>query len=407
MARSKKLILGMWISAGIASFLSLQYLPGPYIWTFMVWSLTFIGTLILSHRAGLKILSFIFAACFFILSIAEGYFAYDRYMSKHTHTLEHVYNSQDDPLMGYIPFPNTQRTARKLYKDNLIYQVTISINSKGLRISPPYAPRHQSKSQSILFFGCSVTFGEGVNDDETMPYVTGTLINGQYKIFNFAIHGYGPQHMLAAIDHDLVDSVVDIQPRYIIYQATVDHVYRVAGYRSWLKRGPQYILGETGEVTYTGSFNTCNLSHENCLNKQIHRNLKKSYLFQRIWFHRISPTDIDLFLKVVDQSRNLLAKKYPEAEFHVIFWHEPENPVSQKILAGLKQRTFGVHLIEDIIPDYHNNKRRLYLIEGDGHPNARAHRKVAQYITSNIIQSTGDNIELLNPPDDLTAKILE
>ena len=405
MAHRNLLTLGIWLSAFSASFLFLKNLPGPYIWIFLVWSLTFLWTVIVSHGTFFRIFFCNLAAMFFILSIAEAYCAYDQNVSdiENMYTLEHVWDSHGDPLMGYVPIPDTQRTARKLYKGNLSYQVTISINNHGYRIAPPYAPRHLTQSQSILFFGGSYSFGEAVNDHETMPYVTGLLTDGKYKIFNFAVHGYGPQHMLAAIEHEIVDAVVDIQPRYIIYQAIVDHVGRVAGHQRWLDRGPQYILGEAGEVTYSGSFMQCKPSHENCLTKRIHRNLKKSFLLQRIWFHRISADDIDLFLKVVDRSRQLLAEKYPDAEFHVIFWDQPWNPVSHKILEDLKQRPFGVHLIKDIIPDIHENHGELYSVKYDGHPNATAHRKLAQYVVRNIINSSRSIEDPLNLSDSLTV----
>ena len=404
MVKSKLLTLGIWFTTVSASLLSLKILPFPYVWIFPGWSLTFLWTLLISRHAFVKILCINLTGMLFILFIAEGYFAYQHFLSDpgNTHTTEHVYDSQSHPILGSVAIPNTQRIARKFYKGNLSYQATITIDSNGYRKSPPYAPQQQSKGSSLLFFGCSYTFGEGVNDEEAMPYITGLLTNGEYKIFNFPISGYGPQHMLAAIEHKIVDSVVDVEPRYIIYQAIIDHVYRVAGYRSWVDRGPQYVLDNSGGVTYAGSFAKCKPSYEYCLLKRIYRNLKKSYLLQRLWFHQISSTEIDLFLKVVNKSKQLLAEKYPEAEFHVIFWSQPSDPLSHKLLKGLREKAFNVHLVEDIIPDIHENWEQLYGIPYDGHPTALVHKKVAEYIVRKIINSAGNLENPLLLPDSLT-----
>jgi len=363
-------IVGMWLSALTASLLSLKFLPGPYIWIFLVWSGTFMYTTRLGYAGAKKILWFNLSAILLILTITEAYYFYVIHLSHrvNTHTFDRVYEEKKDTLLGYVSIPDTQRIARELYQDKPIYEVNISINSDGYRISPPYAPSTENNQQSILFFGCSFTYGEGVNDHETMPYMTGLLTNGQNKIYNFGLYGYGPQQMLAAIDHDVVDAPVDIQPRYIIYQALLDHVYRVAGYRWWLARSPQYILAGNGELIYSGSFNTCNPSHENCLWKRIQRNLEKSFLLQRFFLHQISPTDLDLFLKVVEHSKHIMAKKYPKAEFHVTFWHQPWNSVSKKMLKGLKQKSSRVHVIESIIPDIYKNNEFIIASKTTGTP---------------------------------------
>ena len=385
----------MWLFAMMTTILALNFLPGPYIWIFLVWSLVFLVASIRSRTSTTRILCANLFGMLFILTGAEAYYFYDIHLSSrwNTNTFDRVYETQRDPLLGYRSIPNTQRTAREFHQNQPVYEVKVSINSDGYRISPPFVPTTEGRKQSILFFGGSFTYGEGVNDQETMPFITGLLTKGQYKIYNFGLHGYGPQHMLANIDHDLVDTIVDTEPRYIIYQVLEDHVSRVAGHRGWLKSGPQYILSKNGEVQFSGSFNTCNPSYENCLWKGVMRNFEKSFFLQRFFLHRISSTDLDLFTKVVDRSRYLLKKKYPQAEFHIIFWHNPWRPISNKILDDLKQHHFKTHLITDIIPDIYENKEGLYRIPHDGHPTPRVHKEIAQYIANNIIHAERDDHE--------------
>ena len=65
-----------------------------------------------------------------------------------------------------------------------------SVDKRGLRVEPPLAPSHGDRC--VLFFGCSYTFGEGVNDTETLPYRTGVLAEGLLRMINFGLHSYGP-----------------------------------------------------------------------------------------------------------------------------------------------------------------------------------------------------------------------
>src|SRR5690348_5151396 len=76
-----------------------------------------------------------------------------------------------DDVLGYAPRAKTRVTARKWYHDILVYDVAYTIDADALRISPP--PADGPKQGCILFFGDSVTFGEGVNDEETFAYRTG------------------------------------------------------------------------------------------------------------------------------------------------------------------------------------------------------------------------------------------
>jgi len=72
-----------------------------------------------------------------------------------------------DPQLGEIPTPNQK--GRKIRPG--VFDHTYSHNSLGLRGSKEYTfERHTD--HRILFLGDSFTYGFGVNDDQTFPYLT-------------------------------------------------------------------------------------------------------------------------------------------------------------------------------------------------------------------------------------------
>lgn len=72
-----------------------------------------------------------------------------------------------DPQLGEIPTP--YQKGRKIRPG--VFDHTYSHNSLGLRGSKEYTFERQTDHR-ILFLGDSFTYGFGVNDDQTFPYLT-------------------------------------------------------------------------------------------------------------------------------------------------------------------------------------------------------------------------------------------
>ncbi len=215
-----------------------------------------------------------------ILVLGEWYLSFqlDQSVGENKYRMENVYNGRGDDILGWTEEPNSDRIARKIriHDNTPVYEVAITTDEYGLRIAPPYNQSTNSGGRSLVFFGCSVTFGEGVNNHEAMPYTVGILTHEQYQIYNFGTPGYGPQHMLAAIEHGLVDPVIKVKPHIIMYQGIIDHVHRVANLNHW--EGSPYSLGETGELVYARDPAMCNSILENCFWKEVKKKVKKSLL---------------------------------------------------------------------------------------------------------------------------------
>lgn len=300
-------------------------------------------------------------------------------------------------ILGYAPRISTNVSARKYYRDELIYDVTYSIDSSGLRVGSPISSNN-TDTRSVLFFGGSFTFGEGVDDEETMPYQVGIITGGKYACYNFGFHGYGPHQMLAALENDSVENITNHCPKYAIYQGMTPHVARSAGLTSWDNQGPRYILNDGEELIFAGKMSDIHKEGTWRTNPLVSKwywvalaQLRKSSILKRAFFEKwsISDKDIDLYVALVDRARALFESRYPDGEFHVIFWDvklgKGQSKYDDKVLKRLYSKAIRVHLISKALPGYDNNVLQYVISVHDHHPNALTHSLIAKYVVENIL----------------------
>ncbi len=75
----------------------------------------------------------------------------------------------------------------------------------------------------IIFFGCSCTFGLGVEKDKTLPAKVSEY--SHRPVYNFSLSGWGIQHVLWVLNNEKkLDEIKN--PEYAIYVFIVDHYRR-------------------------------------------------------------------------------------------------------------------------------------------------------------------------------------
>jgi hypothetical protein len=107
---------------------------------------------------------------------------------------EHRYGfDEPDPQLGWRVRPNVRMRSVKPGS----YDAMVSTTPDGLRggtTSGPGRPR-------IAIFGCSQTFGEGVDDADTYAARLARALP-QAEVLNFGVHGYGTDQMLLRYERD-------------------------------------------------------------------------------------------------------------------------------------------------------------------------------------------------------------
>ena len=246
-------------------------------------------------------------------------------------------------LLGYGPVKDRATSLQRYLKDELVFDVTYTIDEHGLRIAPPHEAGPDEGC--ILFFGGSYTYGDGLKNDETLPYRVGIETGGRHQIYNFGFHGYGPHQMLAALELGIVDSIVTCTPRYVFYQGIAFHIPRAAGLSSWEHGGPRFESTGDGYVEYRGRWDESRFTYPGWLN----RIGRRSYVLSKLLTvpRPTGENDYDRYIGILETTRRHVVTQYPGVEVRIVYWEEPDD----RVVADLEDRGFRVHRVSEILPD--------------------------------------------------------
>ncbi len=374
----------------IFSLSALRFLDIPFFWVSMTWWPFFLHLSIKSREHFSKVICFnIFLLVLFfgIIELALSNVVNPRitkeveFVSRFNKEFMHQHD-----VLGYVPVPNNVVTHKEKYSNGETLEVVYTINKDGLRATMPNEKRYEDYKSSIIFFGGSFTFGEAVKDNETLPYLVGKKSDWKYKIYNLGFEGYGPHQMLATLEKGIVSNTVSIKPQYIIYQGVLDHINRVVKGHSWIKYGPKYIQ-ENGKPIYIGQFDNDNSS--NLLVDQLLKSLIVERLVNGINREITLKNDVQLYISIIEESRNLVKDIYPSSDFLVLLWDLDEPYYGEYdtnyIITELRKRDIIVYNVRNIIPSYGTMDGK-YVVRNNGHPNGLAYEEIAKYLTTRILE---------------------
>ena len=282
----------------------------------------------------------------------------------------------DHEILGSVPREDRSSRSLKRRDGKPVYDVVYTIDVNGRRLPPP--DHGGSDLPCVAFFGGSFTFGEGVDDEETMPCRVGLKTGGRFRILNYGFHGYGAHHMLAVLQIGRVEESLDCDLRHVIYWALPSHAGRAAGRVSW-KAGPKYVMVPGGGVELAGTFEKQRAEDHGFLTGLA----LKSHLASRAVERLRETDDARLMVELVEASRREVANRFPECDFHVLFWDAKQS--GRRIARGLRERGIPVHPVEDFVPGLAQDEASYTLSRYDLHPNARLHERVAEYVSREII----------------------
>jgi len=120
------------------------------------------------------------------------------------------------------------------------------IGTDGMRVTPrgPATP-----ARAAWFFGCSVAFGDGVADDQTLPAQFASLAG--WRAHNFGVRDSGPHGMLRVLETRGAIELGGPRPVRAFFVLLAGHVARVSGRAVPDLHAPRYVL-DAGQPRFAG-----------------------------------------------------------------------------------------------------------------------------------------------------------
>lgn len=277
---------------------------------------------------------------------------------------------QPDPDLGYGPSPDVTVRSFRRNDGEPIYDVRYTIDPQGLRVTPG----GRAGGRAVVFFGGSFTFGEGVEDDQTMPASVAKWLRGRTRVVNAGFHGYGPHQMLRALETRRLDPLLDEGVEHVVYQALDGHVMRAAGRTTWDLAGPAYELRD-GMATYVGPFR----SFLPVTVAKIANRFGPTRDLLQWWLSADegdAAEDRERYVEIVVRAAEIVRERWG-AGFSVVYWDHAGDPLPDL----LRARGLDVLLVTEA---FEGKLWRRFVLDVDRHPSRRGHAFIGRAVARRI-----------------------
>lgn len=241
-------------------------------------------------------------------------------------------------------------------------------------------------SKATLFWGCSYTYGWGVNDEETLPARYAALAPGR-AVWNFGVSGTGPQQVLQILKSgDLIPSELSSAKEVVgIYNFIPLHLDRVYGsYFYACTQGAnfaRYGIGMHGELRENG------LLRDSCpvpywLSKRLNNFKLYARIFGLPMLTKWPPPkeSYDITAAILYESHQNFLRRFPKGKFYVVFYPTAYSDVNGPLLSRLKDLKIQYFDYGNLV-DW---RKPGVEIPGDGHPTPLVHAMVAKLLVRDL-----------------------
>ncbi len=281
-----------------------------------------------------------------------------------------------DLRLGYAPRRLDRVSARRRLDGQVVYDVTYTTDALSRRVSPVADP--DGRSRHALFFGCSFTFGEGVEDDETLPSQFGREAP-EYRPYNYGFCGYGPQAALSRLEQPSFRSGVAEPEGLAVFVYLAGHERRVVGsmrvVTQWGASMPSYDVDEDGRLGLEGSFRS-----SRPFRMKVFALLAESETLRLMGVDvplRIGERDYERTARIIAAARDAYTKTF-RGRFVVVVY--PTTDRRLRILPHL--RRLGVEVVD--LSRLFDPEAPGLCLPGDGHPSPHALRIVARILARRL-----------------------
>lgn len=295
--------------------------------------------------------------------------------------------AMEDTLMmdmgsALVPKANAKGYRKRIFSDTheVIQFYNYSTDQVRRRIVPGNSG--QRKKQAAIF-GCSFTFGESVEDHETLPYFLQAKTK-DYDFFNLGYSGYSINELYVRAKKMDFLTGLESKPGFGVYIMFEDHIARsLGGMRDGGWRRDLVKIEERGEFEFedVGRFKEHGWWFDGVLSKIANSNFGALF---RIDFPVLSDHErVDQFVRKIKGLEKLYKQKTLESnEFYVVIY---PLPMTYKVRLRLRKTLaqynirfldYGAYSISDYIDGMSSMP--------DGHPNAASHELFAKILVDDL-----------------------
>jgi hypothetical protein len=295
------------------------------------------------------------------------------------------------PVIGWGP-----EHAGRYHVENIDRSTGATIYSVDYTIDPNLLRHTQSceTGPTIVFFGCSLIFGEGVNDADTLPQAFADSLDRKERVLNLGFSSYGPQQFLSELQSGLFDSVIGSQPRLFVFLTWAGHVERTACKPYWMRHAPSYTL-ENGQLLLKGA---CHEGFSLRLQEWLQNSATYRWLVEPYRL-RVSRDDVELYIRIMLAAVNVAKEKYNVPTI-ILFDRSLNSPrgslpgtgfSDDMIIQRLKD---GGATVIDVSLDKEEAAGAMVSIPGDLHPTPLANRIRAAILKNYLEQNMSGTLVL-------------
>lgn len=281
-------------------------------------------------------------------------------------------------LLGYGPRNDTSLivTSKKLVCDSVIYDVSYTLVN-GRRLVPS---NNDSADQKVYLLGGSFVFGDGLNDNQTLPFFISEKSERKINVVNCGFSGYGTHQALTLLE-EITCEIDNTTPENncIVYFFIPSHIDRAAGLADWDFYGPKYEI-EKGQIIKQGTFNKKKESSyffRRC--KAIWQN---SNLYNSVFKPRVKVKDIERVCMMVERMKYLATIR--NYRFIVLIGDIDRESDNEAEFYNFLAHSGIEHYFEDDIITELRKSRKDFTINGDGHPNGKYNERLAAFIMGKL-----------------------
>ena len=289
-----------------------------------------------------------------------------------------------DPALGWKLRPSSVIRAVRARGEHIIYDAKYTIDGRGQRVTLDSNP----DGETVLFMGDSFMFGDGLNDDQTVPELFALKTGRRFNVVNLGVSAYGPHQIMRQIEEGVVDRAIEGKGkvRIAFLYFNDDQLPRAAGDKNqewWWKVAPQYERTDDG-VRLVGTAAEV-WDRRGPIERAVSEAVQKSVIAPHV--KRIVRVYPQLMLSeaLVKRIRLLVRERYG-AELVVIYWSKDPSRFYPTTISWMLERT-GAQLmfIPDVMPAAGLSLENA-LIPEDGHPNGRLNDAIATALAKRYIR---------------------